>query len=143
MAYDLDIRSFLRRAPRDWLQKYFASQGVLKDFDWASVRVRNIEPLYAAWEALPEGMRVRTGEDFNNFALLGTPVGKVAIIDEAEFHADPETVAPALALLGDPLTCAFWIYFERRDLWDGAIFFSAADLKQKRYWLHRAARQSR
>ena len=137
MAHDLDIRSFLRRAPRDWLQKYFVNLDVLQDFDWASIGVKNIEPLYGAWVALPEDTRLRTGEDFNNFALLGTPVGKVAIIDEAQFHLDPESVAPALATLEDPISCAFWTYFERRDLWDGAIFFSAADLKQKRYWRHR------
>lgn len=137
MAHDLDIRSFLRRAPRDWLRKYFVNLDVLQDFDWASIGVKNIEPLYGAWVALPEDTRLRTGEDFNNFALLGTPVGKVAIIDEAQFHLDPESVAPALATLEDPISCAFWTYFERRDLWDGAIFFSAADLKQQRYWRHR------
>ncbi len=35
------------------------------------------------------------------------------------------------------MACAFWTYFERPDLWNGAIFFSAADLKPKRYWRKR------
>lgn len=139
MSHDVDIRQFFRRAPREWLKRYFDKLDVLGGFDWDTISVRKIEPLFDAWNALDEAIKVRMGEDFNNLHLLGSPVGKAAIIDEAQFHPvpDPNTVAPTLAKLPDPLSCAFWTYFERPDLWNGAILFSVADLKQKRYWKKR------
>jgi hypothetical protein len=139
MVHDVDIRQFLRRAPREWMKRYFRKLDVLGDFNWDSITIRNIEPLFDAWNALDEAIKVRMGEDFNHLHLLGTPVGKTAIIDEAQFHPvpDPSTVAPALAQLPDPLSCAFWTFLERPDLWNGAILFSVADLKPKRWWKKR------
>ena len=139
MTHDVDIRQFFRRAPREYLKRYFKTLGVLDGFDWDTVTIRNVDPLFNAWNALDELTKVRTGEDFNNLHLLGTPVGKAAIIDEAQFHPDPDpsTVALAMAEQPSPLSCAFWTFFERTDLWDGAILFSVADLKPKRYWKKR------
>jgi hypothetical protein len=137
MAQDFDIRQFFRRAPRDGLKQYFGKFGVLEEFDWESLGVRNIDPLYEAWIALDEANQLKMGEDFSNLHILGSAVGKTAIIDEAVFHPNAETVAPALAKLPDPLSCAFWTYFERKELWNGAVFFSVADLKPKRSWRKR------
>ena len=138
MSVDFDIRQFLRRAPRDWLHRYFDHLGVLADFDWDSLKVRDISPLHEAWLDLDEDIQQRTVADFRNLALLGTPMGKVAIIDEASFHPGMTDVATRFGELEDPLACAFWTYFERPKLWDGAVFFAAADAKGKRYWRTRA-----
>ncbi len=137
MAYDLDVRQFLRRAPRSWLKRYFDRFEVLEDFDWESLGTRNIEPLFDAWNQLDEPLKLQMGQDFSNLQLIGSAGGKTVIIDEAQYHPEPESVAPALVALPDPLSCAFWAYFERPKLWNGAIFFSAADLKSKKYWRKR------
>ena len=142
MANDFDIRQFFRRAPRDWLKRYFEKFGALKGFEWETLGVRNVEPLYEAWEELDESMKLQMGEDFANLYILGSSIGKAAIIDEAAFQGKldrdgPDIVAAELANLPDPLSCAFWTYFEREDLWDGAVFFSVADLKPKRNWRKR------
>ena len=137
MVHDLDVRQFFRRAPRIWLRRYFEEFEVLNDFDWEALGVRNINPLFDAWNALDEPLKLQMGQDFSNLQLIGSAGGKAVIIDEAQRHAHPEIVALALAEQPDPLSCAFWAYFERPDLWNGAIFFSAADLKPKRYWRNR------
>jgi hypothetical protein len=137
MALDLDIRSFFRRAPQEWLRRYFVHQDILLEFDWTLLTVRNISPLHEAWLLLPEELRLRMTDDFRHIALLGNAAGKLAIIDEAAFHNDSASVVAALAKLEDFYACGFWTYFERPDLWDGAIFFAVADGKPRRYWRKR------
>jgi hypothetical protein len=119
------------------LRRYFEHHGALGEFDWGSLKVRNINPLHVAWLGLDEEMRLRMIDDFRNFALLGTPAGKLAIIDEAAFHPGAEGVAAKLSELEDFYACAFWAYFERTNLWNGAVFFAAADGKPRRYWRKR------
>jgi hypothetical protein len=137
MSIDLDIRSFFRKAPRDWLRRYFAHHGVLADLDWRATGRASIEVLHRAWQSLDEETRLRMTEDFRNVALLASPPGKLAIIDEAAQHGETEGLAEQLGQLEDFHTCAFWTYFERPKYWDGAVFFAAADTKPKRYWRKR------
>lgn len=137
MAHDFDIRKFFRQAPREPLRRYFCKFEILLDFDWTSIGPRKVEPLFQAFNALDEKLKLRVGQDFHHLQLIGSAGGKVVIIDEAQYHADPEPVASALAELPDPLSCAFWVYFERQDLWKGALFFAIADLKPRRRWRKR------
>ena len=134
MTSSLDIKHFFRKAPREWLQRYFKQHGVLTDFDWLAVNPRNIGPLYLAWSKLDESMRAKTGEDFYNLSIVGTKKGKVAILDEAQFHPLPEVVGKNLGELESPLACAFWAFLERPHMWNGSFLFSVADLKGPRYW---------
>lgn len=136
MALDLDIRSFFRKAPRDWLKRYFAHHGVLGDFDWTSIGKSKIDALHQTWQGLDEDLQLRMTDDFRNIALA-TPAGKLAIIDEAGFHGETDGFAERLGELEDFHSCAFWTYFERPKYWDGAVFFAAADTKPKRYWRKR------
>jgi len=137
MALDLDIRSFFRKAPRDWLRRYFDRHAALGDFDWQALKVRNIRPLHEAWLRLAPQLQQRMADDFRNITLLATANGKLAIIDEAEFHPGTEGIAAQLAELEDFYACAFWAYLEQPKLWNGAVFFAAADGKPKRYWRKR------
>lgn len=135
--FDFDVRKFFRRAPNDELQRYFAKQQLLREFDWNGISPRSIDPLYDAWYALDGDEKIRTGQDFLNLDIIGKAGGKTVIIDEAQFLDNAEAVAPTLAKLLTPLACAFWVYFEREDLWKGALFFAIADLKPKRRWRKR------
>lgn len=137
MVFDFDIRKFFRRAPKEALKRYFEQFEVLGDFDWSALGPRKVDPLFDAWNRLDGDLKLKMGQDFLNLDLIGTAGGKTVIIDEAQFHQNPESVAPALAELPDPLSCAFWVYFERKDLWNGALFFAIADLKPKRRWRKR------
>ena len=137
MSHDLDIRRFFQRAPREWLQRYFNERGVFSDFDWGKVKIRNVDALYDAWLQLDNTTQESLSEDFRNIQLLATSAGKMAILDEAKQVDDPNIVAEELAKLDGYFQCAFWALLERRRIWDGAIFFAAADGKPKRYWRKR------
>ena len=135
--FDFDVRKFFRRAPNEALQRYFAKHELLSGFDWSEISPRKIDPLYDAWFALDGDTRIRTGQEFLNLDTIGRAGGKTVIIDEAQFFEDPEAVVEALGELPSPLACAFWVYFEREDLWEGALLFAIADLKPKRRWRKR------
>lgn len=137
MAQDLDIRHFFRRAPTEWLRRYFARDGLFLELDWGALGVRKIEPLWEAWLALDDTVRGRIVADFNGIKLLATPVGKVQIIDEAAYHGKQREIADRLADLDDFYDCAFWVMLEHPDCWNGAVFFASADGKSKRYWRKR------
>ncbi|MCB1504855.1 MAG: hypothetical protein KDJ47_07750 [Hyphomicrobiaceae bacterium] len=133
MANDFDIRHFFRRAPRDWLQRYFAERKLILDFDWASLGKHNIDPLLRRWQEIAQDQRIRAVEEFRKIRLLATPACKVQIIDEAAFHGLDDEVGAKLAELGDFYACAFWVLLEQPNLWEGALRFADADGKSGRY----------
>lgn len=137
MAENIDLHQFFRRAPHEWLQLYFQARGALADFDWTTTTVRNVTKLMDAWLTLDVSMRGSMIEDFFNVKLLATPAGKLQMIDEAAFHHVAEAVAVKLAELDDIYACAFWLMLEHEKCWNGAVFYAAADGKQRRYWRKR------
>jgi hypothetical protein len=137
MAQDLDIRRFFQKAPRDWLRRYFDKIGVLADFDLGSLKKLKVDPLVDAWLALDDEVRGTMSLDFKNIQLLATPAGKLQIIDEAAFHPNPDEVSEKLAELDDFYACALWVFLDRRECWNGAIFYAAADGKPGRFWRKR------
>ncbi len=52
MALDLDIRSFFRKAPRDWVKRYFTHHGALLDFGWTSTSRASTDLLHQAFQNL-------------------------------------------------------------------------------------------
>lgn len=134
MPAALDIKRFFRKAPKAWLQKYFARHKRLIDFDWTRLKTRDIDPLYAAWLKFEPEFQQEAAADFRDIAFLGDPVGKVAIIDEAVFHPGASNIAATFEGLEDFFACAFYTLLEHPKLWIGALSFADADNKNGRYW---------
>ena len=138
MGQDLDIRQFFRRAPHLSLSRYFSQRGHLADFDWPSLSTKKgVNDLQERWLAINADERGPILRDFTEISLLATPVGKTQILDEAEFHESTEEIRAGLATLPGFHECAFWVFFEHRKCWDGAVFYALADGKSKRYWRKR------
>lgn len=137
MSKDFDPRRFLQRAPNAMLRRYFAVRDLLPDLDWEQLTETRVEPLYQAWLAMPPESRDESLVDFREIDLLGDEGGKIAILDEALFHPDRQTVLTAFGELEDFHACAFWTFLERPELWRGAVRFADADNKPKRYWRQR------
>jgi hypothetical protein len=137
MANAFDIRHFFRRAPRDWLKRYFDRAGLLADFDWSTLGKRKIDPLLRRWAEIDEGQMRQAVEDFRNIKMLATPACKVQIIDEAAYFGLEDEVSAKLLLLGDFYACAFWVMLEQPKCWEGALRYALADGKSKRYWRKR------
>ena len=129
MAQDLDIPQFFKRAPKEWLRRYFAAHGALVDFDWPTVGVRKVDGLLEAFQTLHGDVRGQMVEDFENIKLLATPIGKVQIIDEAGYHQVGAEVAEKLANFSDVYECAFYVLLEQKECWDGALSYAVADAK--------------
>ena len=137
MAKGLDVQHFFRRAPREWLERYFDSKSLMRDVQWAMLSKRKFDPLMRAWTALDADTRSKLADDFRNIQLLATPSGKLQIIDEAPYHHMHGDVAAKMLELGDYYACAFWVLLERPVLWDGALRYAIADGKSKTYWRKR------
>ena len=137
MAKGFDIRHFFRRAPRDWLKRYFDDAKLLADFDWSAVPKRKIDALVERWLELDEATRRLLSEDFLSIKMLATPACKIQIIDEAAYFGEQDRVAAKLLALGDFYACAFWVRLEQPRLWEGALRYAIADAKSKTYWRKR------
>lgn len=137
LAKAFDIRHFFRRAPDEWLRRYFDSAGLLADFDWTASVKHKSAALLRNWFAIDEGSRRRCVEDFRNIKLIATPSCKVQIIDEAAYHGLTDEVGKKLEELGDFYACAFWVLLEQPKCWEGSIRYALADGKSKRYWRKR------
>ncbi len=137
MAMAFDIRHFFRRAPRDWLKRYFDRASLLADFDWSTLGKRKVDPLLGRWAEIDEEQRRQAVEAFRNIKLLATPACKVQIIDEASFFGLQHEVSAKLLELGDFYACAFWVMMEQPKCWEGALRYALADGKSKRYWRKR------
>jgi hypothetical protein len=137
LGQELDIKIFFKRAPHAALQKYFVERGHLLDFDWSTISPRKVEALLERWLGLDAETRGTMVSDFSDIKLLATPTGKVQILDEAEFHEAADEIRKQLPQFPDFYDCAFWVFFEHRKCWDGAVFYAIADGKQKRYWRKR------
>ncbi len=137
MAKVFDIRHFFRRAPRDWLKRYFAHFGLLEDFDWQALGKHRIDPLLKRWSELEDATLGHCIEDFRNIKLIATPACKIQIIDEAAYHGLTVEVGTKLQELGDFYACAFWVLLEQPKCWQGAIRYALADGTSKRYWRKR------
>jgi hypothetical protein len=137
MSNTLDLRHFLRRAPRDWLKRYFDRAGLLSDFDWSALDKHKIDPLLERLGELPQDKHRQVVQDFLDIKLLATPSGKTQIIDEAAFFGIQDEVSAKLLELGDFYACAFWVMLDMRQCWEGALRYASADGKSKRYWCKR------
>jgi hypothetical protein len=134
MTKDLDLRRFFMTAPHKWLRRYFDDRHVLNGINWKAVTVRKIEPIHSAFFALDENARTAMIDDFRNIAMLSTPLGKVQIMDEADYWGEADGLGKIFEELEDPGACAFWTFFERPKWWNGAVFLASADSKPRRPW---------
>jgi hypothetical protein len=138
MAKDLNIRDFFRRSPAGWLRRHFEQNGALSDFDWSTIKPRNVQPLMDAWSALGEDIQARMQVDFAQITLLATRTGKVQILDEADYQHKRREVAAQLETLNGFYECAYCAFFEHPNCWQGAVRFAQSDSKSRRSWRKRA-----
>lgn len=125
-------RDFFRQMPKALLGRYFTTQGVLGDQDFATMKEGDPAALFEAWQALPDDRRRGMEADFREIAELGDKTGFRAILDEAAFHlsARPEALEALrekLAELPDHPSRAMVTFLDHAELWKGALLFHHAD----------------
>lgn len=135
MAIQYTPRVFLRQVPKDLLKTYFERRKDLADFDWAALTDGEIDPLFEAWQALPDPKREEVESEFREVAELATHDGVRAIIEEGQFHQ--LDLAPELEAREGLHQKAFWVLLEHRVVFDVASQLNHADHLNGRYWRKR------
>ncbi|MEF8766358.1 MAG: hypothetical protein ABTS16_12880 [Candidatus Accumulibacter phosphatis] len=138
MARHYSTKDFFRQMPNALLARYFATHGVLTDFDLTAIKETRIDALFDAWMELPEAARVRLESDLREICDMACPVGTQAILDEAEFHLDDDKLAnfrDGLMALPGHHERAMTVFLDHANLWRGATRFHHADTLS--YWRKR------
>lgn len=128
------MRQFFRDAPIHLLERYFKGKDWLAGFDFAGFQPGNVEPLYGAWEALPDEARAQSEETFREIDALACEGGIKAILDDAEFWGKHEELLSIVSALKSWHEKAFTVFLDHNQYWSVATAFVHADTIGRRYW---------
>lgn len=131
MANDYAPRQFLRQVQIEVLKEYFTRRKVLGGVEWDELREAEIEPIYDAWQALPEQTREEIEFEFRNVYGMATGNGVRAIIEEGHFHGLDLT--DDLNEQDGYVNKAFWTLLEHPDVFDVAQLMNRADHLNRKY----------
>jgi len=135
MSAHYSPRQFIRQVPNTLLKAFFDRRGELADLPWNQLGEMDADPVFEAWQALPEASRNDVERWFRAIADLATTQGPQTLIEEGQFHGVDLTV-----LLG-PLkglhARVFWVYLNHVKIFTSAGRLNRADQLNGRYWKRR------
>lgn len=135
MANEYAPKLFLRQVQVVLLREYFTRRRELSHVDWDKLKETEVEPIYEAWQALPEQMIEAIERDFRAIHEMASTNGTRAIIEEGRFHGLDLTTD--LEALEGYLNKAFWTLIEHRQVFDVAQMLCRADHLNGRFWRKR------
>lgn len=130
-------KRFFRDVLPNHLERYFAGKGLLQGFDFGSLSEGNVDALYSAWEILPEETQSETEQDFKEIDALACEGGIKAILDDAEWYGEENTLLAGMEAMKGFHEKAFWIFLEHKKYWAAANAFFHADSIRSRFWRKR------
>ncbi len=135
MPNDYAPKQFLRQAKIALLREYFTLRKALDHIEWEKLKETEGEPIYEAWQALPEQVREQIESEFRRVYGMATADGTRAIIEEGRFHRLDLTAD--LDALDGHVNKALWTFLEHRQTFDVAQMLNRADHLNGRYWRKR------
>ena len=136
MAKQFDPRRVLKQVSNSMLQQFFTRHGVLKDLAWEDLAETHIEPLFEAWQQMPEGQRVAVQLILQDVNELADDRGLRVLAEEVQNGA-PERV-DEWSVLESQRDKAMWVYLNLPEAFAEAAMFARADaLAAGRYWVKR------
>jgi len=132
MAHEYTPKQFLRQAPNDLLQAYFAEHGELAGVPWDTLEEEGVDPIYEAWRALPMERIGQIESEFRAIFDLATEDGVRTMVTEATYIA-PETVE-ALSQREGFVQKAFWLFLNEPMLFAHVTRCDWADHLGARSW---------
>lgn len=135
MAGHYSPKQFIRQVPNAQLRAFFEHRDELTDFGWDILGELDADPVFEAWQALPEASRNDVERWFRAIAELATPEGVQTLIEEGQFHQLDLTV-PFSELKGQHEK-AFWVYLNHQKVFVSAGRLNRADHLNGRYWRRR------
>jgi hypothetical protein len=86
MSRHYSTRDFFRQMPNRLLARYFSARGALAEVNFAGLKETKIEPLFAAWQGLPEDARKAMDAELLEISEMSCGKGFRAILDEAKWQ---------------------------------------------------------
>jgi len=135
VANDYAPKFFLRQAENALLKEYFTARGELGDLDWAGLKETDVDPIHDAWQKFSDSSLQEIDDDFRDIFDLASAEGTRTLIEEGRFHQLDLT--PDLDARDGFLNKAFWIFLNRRKVFDVAHVLDRTDHINRRYWRKR------
>jgi len=136
MAKPFDPRKMLRQISNTLLREFFDQRGELGDVPWDDLTETQIEPIFQAWQALPEDQCRDVHLVFHDINELADERGLSVLAEEINWRC-PKRLAEFTALDGRA-DRAMWVHLHAPDAFSEAALFARADaLEAGRYWIKR------
>jgi len=131
MAAQYSPKLFIRQVPNALLKAFFDRRGELGDIQWDELGEMDADPIFEAWQALPEVGRNDVERWFRTIGDLATAEGLQTLIEEGQFHGVDLTVP--LGQLKGLHEKAFWVYLNQERVFTSAGRLNRADQLNGRY----------
>lgn len=136
MAKPFDPRKILKHISNPLLQEFFSRRGELAEVPWAELSEHKIEPIFDAWQALPERQKLAVQVILRDINELADHRGLAVLAEEILWRC-PERADEFKAQEGQA-DKAMWVYLNVQEAFDEAAMFARADaLAAGRYWNRR------
>lgn len=128
-------RSFLRHIPAELLREFFTMARLPSSVEWDEVADGDIEPVFAAWQALPPTDRERVEQAFRQVHDLATEDGVRALVTESKFQNRDKS--EQLERLDGHYAKVLWAYIHDQPVFEVAATLYHADSLSPRFWRKR------
>jgi hypothetical protein len=135
MVNHYNPKQFIRQVPNALLRDFFERRKELAEVKWDELQEMDADPVFSAWQTLPETKRKEVESSFRLIADLATAEGLRTLIEEGYFHGID--LAIELSELTGLHEKAFWIYLNHQRIFTSAGRLNRADHLNGRYWRRR------
>jgi hypothetical protein len=136
VTHPYDPRRLLKQISNSLLRALFARHGVLRDLPWESFSEAKVEPVLAAWQALPDDKRREIQVALQDIHALADGRALKICLEEIQRRWSHRTWE--FTSLTGRHDKALWAYLEFPDAFRQAALFARADaLEGGRYWVKR------
>jgi len=133
MAKPFDPRKVLKHIANPLLREFFTRRGELDDVPWDELTEHKIDPVFEAWQALPEASRIQVQIILRDISALADHRGVAVLVEEVRRRC-PERAEEFEARKGKA-DKAMWVYLNVPEAFEEAAMFARADaLAAGRYW---------
>jgi len=136
MAKQFDPKKVLKDVSNSLLGEFFSRRGVLQDVPWDEMKETHIEPVFKAWQKMPEHERLDVQIILQDVNELADERGLGVLVEEVQRWAADRL--GELAALEGRHDKAMWVYLNLPQAFDEAALFARTDaLAAGRYWVTR------
>jgi len=136
MAKPFDPRKILKQISNSQLRAFFDEREQLGDVPWDELTEHKIEPIFEAWQALPEDQRLEVQVILRDMNELADHRGLAVLAEEVRLRCPDR--ADEFEQQASKADKAMWVYLHLREAFDEAALFARADaLAAGRHWKRR------